>query len=125
MPKSFIQAVRNRKLHLLYGTAVGVLLSIGATERVLAACVVTPGPGFSDGADVGNCTGASGFIDASGGNDIVTLHQAGNASDIAVGSDGTAWIIGAEAAGGNAGILRWTGGNWARVDGAAQSIAVR
>ena len=49
----------------------------------------------------------------------------GNASDIAVGSDGTAWIIGAEAAGGNAGILRWTGGNWARVDGAAQSIAVR
>ena len=86
MPKSFIQAVRNRKLHLLYGTAVGVLLSIGATERVLAACVVTPGPGFSDGADVGNCTGASGFIDASGGNDIVTLHQAGNASDIALGS---------------------------------------
>lgn len=49
----------------------------------------------------------------------------GRASDIAVGSDGTAWVIGAETGSGNAGILRWAGGRWQRVDGVAQSIAVR
>ena len=43
MPKSFILSEVSRKRHLLYGTAIGVLFAIGATEKVYAACVA-PGP---------------------------------------------------------------------------------
>jgi len=48
----------------------------------------------------------------------------GLAKDIAVGADGTAWVIGAIAVNGGFTIHRWDGGNWPAVDGGAVRIAV-
>jgi len=48
----------------------------------------------------------------------------GLAKDIAIGADGTAWVIGTNAAYGGFTIHRWDGGNWPAVDGGAVRIAV-
>lgn len=48
----------------------------------------------------------------------------GLGTDIAVGADGSAWVIGTNTAPGGYGIYRWDGGNWIAVDGGAVRIAV-
>jgi peptidoglycan hydrolase-like protein with peptidoglycan-binding domain len=49
----------------------------------------------------------------------------GRASDIGVGGDGTAWVIGVDSIPGGSGIHRFNGSFWVRsVDGAAKRIAV-
>jgi hypothetical protein len=48
----------------------------------------------------------------------------GTASDIGIGEDGTAWMIGTEATRGGFGIFRWTGTDWSGVDGGAIRIDV-
>ena len=76
MPKSFILSDNSRKRHLLYGTAVGVLLAVGASEKVYAACA----PAFTAGNDVVTCSGAAlGNLSALSGNDFVNLFS-GNAT---------------------------------------------
>lgn len=48
----------------------------------------------------------------------------GAATDIAVGADGTVWIIGISNVGGGHDILRWTGSKWELMTGGAVRIAV-
>jgi hypothetical protein len=48
----------------------------------------------------------------------------GGATDLSVGADGVAWIIGALPTGGGYGIYRWTGFGWAQYPGGAVHIAV-
>ena len=48
----------------------------------------------------------------------------GGATDISVGANGTAWIIGATPANGNYPIYQWNGTTWAAVPGAAVTVAV-
>ena len=47
-----------------------------------------------------------------------------SATDIAVGADGSIWIIGTDRQDGGYGIYKWNGRNWTRTDGAAVKIAV-
>ncbi|MCE2915913.1 MAG: hypothetical protein LW768_10255 [Rubrivivax sp.] len=48
----------------------------------------------------------------------------GRANDIAVGADGSAWVIGTNPQPGGYDIYRWNGREWSRVDGAGARIAV-
>jgi hypothetical protein len=48
----------------------------------------------------------------------------GKATDIAVGADGTVWIVGADAVEGGFRVAKWTGKAWARQPGALTNIAV-
>lgn len=48
----------------------------------------------------------------------------GAASDVAVGADGTAWVIGTRAVAGGFDIRRWTGSSWVGVEGGAVRVAV-
>ena len=48
----------------------------------------------------------------------------GAATDIGVGADGTAWVIGTNVEIGGYGIFRWNGSNWDKVSGSAVRIAV-
>lgn len=61
-------------------------------------------------------------VDMSGGWTWQTLP--GLANDIGVGGDGTAWVIGTNAASGGYGIYRWNGTTWTVVAGAAVRVAV-
>ena len=69
MPKSFVRQGSSRRIHLLYGTTIGVLLAIGATEKVQAACTAA----FTAGADNVGCSGASTAVDGLGGDDTIRL----------------------------------------------------
>ncbi|WP_152683849.1 galactose oxidase-like domain-containing protein, partial [Pseudarthrobacter siccitolerans] len=48
----------------------------------------------------------------------------GSASDIGVGANGTAWVIGTDPTPGGHGIHYWTGNGWQGIDGGAERIAV-
>ena len=48
----------------------------------------------------------------------------GAATDIGVGADGTAWVIGTNVEVGGYGIYRWNGSNWDKIAGSAVRIAV-
>jgi hypothetical protein len=48
----------------------------------------------------------------------------GAASDVAVGGDGSVWVVGTPSASGGHGIYHWTGTGWTAVPGGAVSIAV-
>lgn len=48
----------------------------------------------------------------------------GEASDIGVGADGSAWVIGTDERRGGYGIYHWNGSQWGRVEGAAVRIDV-
>jgi len=48
----------------------------------------------------------------------------GAATDIAVGGDGSLWVIGTHPVPGGYGIYRWTGTSWGNVAGGAVSITV-
>jgi len=48
----------------------------------------------------------------------------GLGTDIAIGAEGSAWVIGTNPVQGGFGIYRWDGGNWIGVDGGAVRIAV-
>ena len=52
-----------------------------------------------------------------------TTHP-GSATDIAVGADGSVWVIGTNAVAGGYGIYDWNGSAWAAVAGGAVVIAV-
>lgn len=52
------------------------------------------------------------------------LRVVGDANDVAVGADGSVWVVGLDPRNGGYGIYRWNGIDWNRVDGGAIRIAV-
>lgn len=52
------------------------------------------------------------------------VQQPGSASDIAIGADGSRWVIGTDPQAGGFGIYRWIGSSWSKVAGGAVRIAV-
>ncbi|MBT3530454.1 MAG: hypothetical protein HOF74_01335 [Gammaproteobacteria bacterium] len=56
--------------------------------------------------------------------DPIWQRMLGEATDIAIGADGSAWVLGTDERKGGFGIYHWNGVSWGRIDGAAVRIAV-